>query len=89
MEQFITDDIRVDEALLACFVAAGSGTRLHKDRQSHGLAMYASGQAKYVFDDGKELIAKKNQSTVRLSGNWKPTIVSVRGFWKRLKKTTI
>ena len=41
MEQFITDDIRVDEALLACFVAAGSGTRLHKDRQSHGLAMYA------------------------------------------------
>lgn len=61
MEQFITDDIRVDEALLACFVAAGSGTRLHKDRQSHGLAMYASGQAKYVFDDGKELIAKKNQ----------------------------
>ncbi len=60
MRTFMQSDIRVDAAVLACFVPAGSGAHHHRDRGSHGLALHTSGEKKYVFSDGKALTVRKN-----------------------------
>lgn len=61
MKSFMENDLNVKNILLACYVFPGKGTPVHKNRPSHGIAMHISGDACYVFDDGKRLCARENE----------------------------
>ena len=39
MERFFNTNHNVSNIVLACFVAAGTGATIHKNRNSHGLAL--------------------------------------------------
>lgn len=60
MNTFLSCNHIVSKIALVILVRAGAGARLHKNRQSHGLAFHCGGEKKYIFDDGTVCVAKKN-----------------------------
>lgn len=60
MENFLNYDFEIKNIILACFVPSGTGTNVHKDRPSHGLAYNLEGEKIYTFSDGKSLSCKAN-----------------------------
>lgn len=46
----------VTKIALACYVPAGTGDTIHKNRPSHGLALNVSGIKTYSFDNGERLV---------------------------------
>lgn len=54
-------DFNIEKIVLACYVRAGMGERVHKNRPSHGLAFHTGGSKEYVFDNGKRLLVNKNE----------------------------
>ena len=60
MTDFVNHNFNITQIALACFVPAGSGTPVHKNRSHHGLAYHTGGERCYVFDDGHEVLAKAN-----------------------------
>lgn len=60
MDIFFKNDLNISEIVLAVFVAAGTGTPVHKNRQSHGLALFYGGEYEYDFSDGKKIAVRKN-----------------------------
>ena len=54
MDLLQNDQIVLDIAL-ACLVPAGTGSRLHKNRPTHGIALHTSGCKIYHFAEGEDL----------------------------------
>ena len=60
MNEFMNYNFNINKIVLACFVAAGTGNVIHKNRPSHGLAINKSGEKTYIFSDGRKLTVKEN-----------------------------
>lgn len=58
MMNFMKQDIIVDKIELACFVKAGTGSMIHKNRASHGLALFFGGERTFYFDEKKFKVTK-------------------------------
>lgn len=58
MKNFMEYEFDVQKISLACYVKAGQGAFLHKNRPAHGLVLYQSGASGYDFGTGKPLVAK-------------------------------
>ena len=54
-------DFIVEKIELACLVKAGKGTFIHKNRASHGLALFLGGERIFCFDEKK---IKVNKNTI-------------------------
>lgn len=61
MRNFMELDFNIDKIVIACFVAAGTGNAVHKNRPSHGLAINLEGEKVYTFSDGKVLTVGANE----------------------------
>ena len=51
-------DFNIEKIVFACFVVAGTGATVHKNRPSHGLAIHMQGDKEYHFSDGQILNVK-------------------------------
>ena len=60
MERFFNTNHNVSNIVLACFVAAGTGATIHKNRTSHGLALNRGGEKQYTFSNGTRHTVKHN-----------------------------
>ena len=60
MQDFMTDDFEITKISLACYVGAGKGALIHKNRPFHGLALHLSGIKEYIFEECRHVIVKKN-----------------------------
>ncbi|MBE6738750.1 MAG: helix-turn-helix transcriptional regulator [Ruminococcaceae bacterium] len=58
MINFMKHDFIIDKIELACFVGAGKGTNIHKNRTSHGLAIFLGGDRTFYFDNKKIKVEK-------------------------------
>ena len=58
MEEFMKHDFTVSKIELACLVEAGTGAMVHKDRPSHGLAVFLGGERTIAFDRKKIRVPK-------------------------------
>ncbi len=61
MIDFMKQDFIVEKIELACLVKAGKGTLIHKNRASHGLALFLGGERIFCFDEKK---IKVNKNTI-------------------------
>lgn len=53
MERFMNHNFTIGEITFACIVKAGTGTKVHKNRKSHGLAIFPGGERTFYFDNKK------------------------------------
>ena len=53
MINFMKHDFTVNEITLALLVESGKGTPVHKNRSSHGLAIFLGGERTFCFDNKK------------------------------------
>lgn len=60
MNNFFIENQIITQILVAIFVPIGGGSNMHKNRNSHGLAMNCDGEKKFIFDDGKVYTVHKN-----------------------------
>ncbi|MBE6572545.1 MAG: helix-turn-helix transcriptional regulator [Ruminococcaceae bacterium] len=60
MKQLLDRDLDVSEIVIALKVPGGYGTDIHRDRASHGFAMFSEGLKKYYFDN-KTVVVRKNE----------------------------
>lgn len=58
MREFMEHDFAVGKIELACFVKAGKGNNTHKNRASHGLAVFLDGEMTICFDCKKIRVTK-------------------------------
>ena len=59
MKNFMEYDFIIEKIEVACFVKAGTGALVHKNRASHGLAIFLGGDRTFNFDE-KKIKATKN-----------------------------
>ena len=59
MKDFMKHDFTVQKIELACLVAAGKASMVHKNRKAHGVAIFLGGERVLCFDD-KKIKATKN-----------------------------
>ena len=59
MVDFMTHELTVEKIELACLVRSGKGGPVHKNRKSHGLAIFLGGERTFSFDS-KKLTVEKN-----------------------------
>lgn len=59
MKDFMNHDFIIGEITFADVVRAGTGSCIHKNRQSHGLALFLGGK-RTLFFDKKKLVVGKN-----------------------------
>ena len=59
MEDFINHNFNISKIVTVCFVAPGSGTPIHKNRPSHGLALHMGGERYYNFSNGKRILVRQ------------------------------
>lgn len=57
MNALMETPLKVTEVVLACFVAAGKGEPVHKNRPSHGLVLLLN-RRRFVFDGGRTVHVK-------------------------------
>lgn len=60
MNDFFNFNFNINKITLAIYVAPGCGDTVHRNRTSHGLALYTQGNAAYTFEGSKTLTAEKN-----------------------------
>lgn len=60
MKDFIYSALNVTDILLECYVPAGAGDTVHRNRRSHGLALMTDNSKIYKFKNGPELYVPKN-----------------------------
>ena len=60
MRDFMNYDFIIKNIVLACFVPAGTGNAVHKNRPSHGLCLNMAGEKEFIFSNGEKLTAKEN-----------------------------
>lgn len=53
MENFMKHDFTISEITFANIVKAGTGEQVHKNRRSHGLAIFLGGERTFSFDNKK------------------------------------
>ena len=53
MEKFMKHDFMIGEITFANIVRAGKGAKIHKNRKSHGLAVFPDGERIFYFDNQK------------------------------------
>ena len=58
MKNFLDADLDVSEIVIALKIPAGHGTAVHKNRGSHGFAIFTGGKRKYCFKEKKIPIGK-------------------------------
>ncbi len=58
MKNFLDTDLDVSEIVIALKVSAGQGAAVHKNRGSHGFAMFSEGVKKYCFGNEKLTVRK-------------------------------
>lgn len=58
MKNFMEHDFLVSKIEIACLVEAGKGTLIHKNRASHGLAIFLGGNRTFYFDNKKIKVLK-------------------------------
>lgn len=58
MINFMEHDFTVGKIELACLVEAGKGAAVHKNRASHGLAIFLGGERTFCFDSKKLRVGK-------------------------------
>ena len=60
MDEFMNYDFDVKKIILACLVPSGTGSAVHTNRPSHGLAINLQGEKEYIFSSGKKITIKEN-----------------------------
>ena len=60
---FRKENIDVKKIRLCCYVKQNTGTRIHKNRNSYGLAFNIDGERKYCFENFGNFFAKPNSIT--------------------------
>lgn len=55
MKSFMESDLVVEQIRLCCFVAAGAGAPIHRNRAAHGLVFCTRGAEIYRFEGGEAL----------------------------------
>jgi len=58
MQEFMKRDLTVEKIELACLVEAGKAAPVHKNRKSHGLALFPGGERIISFEGKKLLVGK-------------------------------
>lgn len=58
MKNFMKHDFTIDKIELACLVEAGKGSMIHKNRASHGLAIFLAGERTFYFEEKKFKVTK-------------------------------
>ncbi len=58
MIHFMKQDFVIDKIELACLVEAGKGSMIHRNRLSHGLALFLGGERTFCFDEKKFKVTK-------------------------------
>ena len=58
MKNFMTHNFIIGEITFANIVRAGTGTKTHKNRKSHGLAIFLGGERTFDFDNKKIRVLK-------------------------------
>lgn len=58
MINFMQHDFTISKIELAILVKAGNGTKVHKNRKSHGLAIFLGGERIFTFDEKKFNVTK-------------------------------
>lgn len=58
MLDFMKYDFTVEKIEIACLVSAGKATLVHKNRASHGLAIFLGGERTFYFDNKKIKVFK-------------------------------
>ena len=58
MDDFMKQDFTVTKIDLACYVRAGTGALVHKNRGSHGLALFLGGERTICFDNARLKVTK-------------------------------
>ena len=53
MEKFMDHNFIISEITFANIVKAGTGAKIHKNRKSHGLAIFPGGERTFCFDNKK------------------------------------
>lgn len=51
MKNFMEYNFNIDKIVLACYLPPGIGSPVHKNRQTHGLAFYPSGERCFQFEE--------------------------------------
>lgn len=80
MNDFMNYDFNIEKIIVALFVTPHISNRVHKNRPSHGFAMFVDGNSNYFFDDGKVVKVQKNE-IIYLPKN---SSYTVTGFEKNL-----
>lgn len=60
MNFFLEHELVILQILTCCFVPSGSGTLIHRNRGSHGLALHLFGETIYSFTSGEQVRACAN-----------------------------
>ena len=60
MNEYLQTKHIITDIVVAILVVAGKGTPIHKNRQSHGLALNCGEDKEYTFDDGTCFTVKCN-----------------------------
>lgn len=58
---FMNYNFNVSRIIFACHVKKDGGTKVHRNRASHGLALHMDGKKEYFFDNKKGLKVEKNK----------------------------
>lgn len=61
MKNFMEYNFNINKIVVSCYVPEGLGSRIHKNRPSHGLAFFISGDKTFHFDNNLSLDVKKNE----------------------------
>lgn len=54
MKSFALSNPNIEKIELACLVKAGTGNNLHKNRPSHGIAIFLGGERLFTFGSGRK-----------------------------------
>ena len=58
MKDLFQQPLTVESIVLACLVKAGTGKNIHRDRPSHGVALFTGSESTIAFEGGPRLILR-------------------------------
>lgn len=61
MDDFMKYNFDIKDIVVVCYVSAGSGTPVHKNRSSHGIVFYTGGKTDFTFDQTKTISIHENE----------------------------
>ena len=60
MKNFMEYNFDIESIILSCYVEAGNGMPVHKNRLSHGIVFQADGARRYTFDETNTIAINEN-----------------------------